>query len=308
MTFTATFWRCLTGKVSLAGTNWRKTLWAVLIGTLAGTCVALALEPDHTSGLPLLAAFGLWSTHILFALLLFVGSLALLIRIGLADPLPAVISTLLLPAIFAPVSLLLDIGFGKPDAELASATGLPGLYLSEVAAVLPVSLAAALLMLAYLYRDAASREVPVEAATAGGECKPERALNDLINAIPTSLGNDIIRMHAQDHYVEVVTTEGRVLILESLGECAQRLEGIDGIRCHRSHWISLCHVKELSPSGSAFICEMSNGDRVQVSRRRHADLKKRLADSSAKQSSFDASFRQAGLAWRSNPMVSCVTT
>ncbi|MGH1479426.1 MAG: LytTR family DNA-binding domain-containing protein [Geminicoccales bacterium] len=237
----------------------------MLIAALAGGCIALVLEPDHTSDLPILAAFGLWSTHILFAAALFLVGLAALRRLGIRDPVSIVASTLLLPAFFAPVSLLLDYGFGKPDEELLSAEGPVTIYLSEVVAVTPVALTVALVVAFVLYRAVSDHEDQQETAAP--------SLNSLIDTIPHSLGDNIIRMHAQDHYVEVVTTEGRALLTEQFGDCVEKLQQFDGIQCHRSHWISLAHVKDLTRSGSAHICIMSNGDEVPVSRRRYSELK-----------------------------------
>ena len=276
MTIAKTLWRCLTGQISLAGTPWQKVLKGVPIAALAGGCIVLTLEPDHTSDLPLLAAFGLWSTQILLALLLFVGSLAALLRVGLPDPVPAIVAFLILPLVFSPVSLLLDVGFGKPDEELISGADLMTVYLSELVAVVPVSFAAASAALFFLYRDAALRGVrgdPHEPST-----MPEAPeLSELIGAIPRSLGSDIIHMRAQDHYVEVVTAEGKALITERFSDCVGRLKPIEGIQCHRSHWVSLRHVRALLPSGSAYVCTLSNGDRVPVSRRRYSELKQWLS-------------------------------
>lgn len=272
MSFGSTLKKCMAGQISLAGTPWQEALRRVPLVALTGGCIVLTLEPEHTADLPLFAAFGLWSTHILFALFLLVGSLAAMVRTGLPDPLPAAVATLLLPAIFAPVSLLLDVGFGNPDEELVSGTSLITTYLSEVAAVTPVTFGAALVTLFALYRDAALREArrgPLEA-----RATPQvPALSDLIAAIPRSLGDDIIRMRAQDHYVEVVTAEGKSLITERFSDCVEKLGQISGMQCHRSHWISLRHVETLLPSGSAYVCTLSNGDRVPVSRRKYSELK-----------------------------------
>ena len=275
MSFGRTLRKCLVGQISLAGTPWQRLLRNAPLIAIAGGCVVLTLEPDHTSDLPLLVAFGLWSTHILFALLLFVGSLAAIVRMGLPDPLPAVAATLLLPAIFAPVSLLLDAGFGKPDDELVSGASLISIYVSEVAAVAPVTFGAALVTLIALYRDAALREArrtPLEAKS----IPQVPVLSDLITAIPRSLGDDIIRMRAQDHYVEVVTVEGKSLVNDRFSDCVEKLDQINGMRCHRSHWISLHHVETVIPSGSAYVCTLSNGDQVPVSRRRYLELKQRV--------------------------------
>ena len=268
--------RCLSGQITLEGTRWPAVLKNALFASLAGGCLVLVLEPDHSAGLPLLSAFGLWSTHIFFALALFVLSLALLLRLGLPGPLPAAAALLLLPVIFAPVSLLLDLGFGNPDEELASAAGLATAYLSEVLAVVPVTFAAALVMSFVLYRAAALRAA--RADVSGPRRTRDRApvLRGLFAGMPPALGDDIIRLHAQDHYVELVTAEGSCLLSERFSDCVERVQAVPGLQCHRSHWISLRHVTGLAPAGSAYRCTLSNGDRVPVSRRRYAELKGRL--------------------------------
>lgn len=265
----------LTGRLSLVGTNWSAAIRNVLLVALAGGLIAVALEPDHTSGLPFLTALGLWSSHIAIALLLFVGSLSVLQRLGLPDPLPPILGMLVLPLIFAPASLLLDLGFGKPDEELASAASPMSVYLSEVVAVAPMSFAAALVMSFILYKKAVSCRALDEASKVGA-APSVPALRDLIRDIPHSLGDDIVRLQAQDHYVEVVTTEGRALVLERFSDCVDKLKPFSGLQCHRSHWVSLHHVDGVMPSGSAYLCSLSNGDQVPVSRRRCSELKRRL--------------------------------
>ena len=52
---------------------------------------------------------------------------------------------------------------------------------------------------------------------------------------------------------------------------------LDGLQCHRSHWVNLRHVEALARSGSAYVCTLSNGDTVPVGRRRFSELKQRLA-------------------------------
>ena len=265
------FVKCLTGQVSLPPMRWLQVFGKAYLLSMAGSILVLVAEPEHTASLPLLSALGLWFSHFLIMLLMFSGTIAALLRLRLPDPLSVVAAALLLPAIFAPVSMVLDYGFGNPDDELISSVSLTGAYFSEVVAVAPMTMVAALFMAAALYYDALSRERPIQVIA---PAMP--SLNALIEAIPVTLGNDLIRLHAQDHYVEVVTTEGRTLIMERFNDCVERLAGIDGIQCHRSHWIRLSHVQNLSRFGSAYICTLDNGDKVPVSRRRYADLKKRV--------------------------------
>ena len=255
-------------EVSLTGANWRVLTKKVLIAALVGGCFALVLEPDHTSDLPIFAAFGLWSTHILFASTVFLASFWAFERLKVIVPVAAIASALLLPGLFAPVSLLLDYGFGKPDEELVSAESTIAIYLSEVVAVAPVAWAVALVVAFILYRNAPDHEDQSETTAP--------SLKSMIETVPRSLGDDIIRVNAQDHYVEVVTTGGSALLTEQFGDCVEKLELLDGIQCHRSHWVSLAHVKGVARSGSSYICTLSNGDEVPVSRRRYSALKDRV--------------------------------
>ena len=256
----------VTGQISLAGLEWRPLAKKVLIVAAAGGCVALVLEPDHTSGLPVLAAFGLWFSHIVIAAFLFLAALAGLLHLQLREPLPVAAATLLLPIIFAPVSLLLDYGFGKPDEELKTGLEPFAIYFAEIGAVAPVTVIIALIVSVMIYREAMPDDQPGETAQAP-------ALASLIDTVPRSLGDDVIRLHAQDHYVEVVTSAGSALLTERFSDCVEKLKPLEGIQCHRSHWISLDHVVELTRSGSAYSCSMSNGDRVPVGRRRYSELK-----------------------------------
>lgn len=242
----------------------------VLVIALAGGGVALALEPDHTSGLPILAAFGLWASHILFAAGLFLALCWAFQNAPLRSPLPTVLSVILLPFLFAPISLLLDYGFGNPHAELQTGASLSSLYLAEVLAVAPVGLMVAIVTILALRWEAPRGD-------GSGQTGSALVLNEVFPDIPRSLGNDIVLVSAQDHYVEVITTNGRALLSEQFGECVEKLAQADGLQCHRSHWICLAHVRKLSRSGSAYSCTMSTGDEVPVSRRRYAELKGRIA-------------------------------
>ncbi|WP_136659454.1 LytTR family DNA-binding domain-containing protein [Nitratireductor sp. XY-223] len=252
----------------------RRVLWKkVLIATLLGSGFALALEPDHTAGLPVLVAFALWSTHILFAAALFLAILETLRFFGAGNTVATVLSVLLVPFLFAPLSLLLDYGFGKPDEELQSAMNPVAVYLSEVVAVAPVALAVAVAAALIFYRETPDREPETVAAAP--------SLKSLIASVPAALGNDIVRMHAQDHYVEIVTAKGSALLTEQFGDCVDKLGQLDGLQCHRSHWVSLAHVTDVVRSGSAYKCTMSNGDAVPVSRRRYSELRERMARATA---------------------------
>ncbi|MEX0368008.1 MAG: LytTR family DNA-binding domain-containing protein [Ruegeria sp.] len=255
--------------VSLTEADWRALSWKVLVTALVGAGFVLVLEPDHTAELPVLAAFGLWSTHILFIAALFLAGVWMLQHYGLRAPGPVIVSALALPFLFAPVSLLLDYGFGNPDEELEAGASLIAVYVGEFLAVAPVALTVAVVMGFILRRDTTDGQRETVS-------RDSPSLKSMIDTVPRSLGDDIIRMHAQDHYVEVVTNKGSALLSEQFGACVEKLAQLDGAQCHRSHWIRLAHIDNLMRRGSSYICTMSNGDEVPVSRRRYPDLKERL--------------------------------
>jgi len=249
-----------------------QTLKTTFAASVAGAVVVLVLQPEHTSSLPILVAYGLWATHLFFGFLLFLSGVALLQRLGWRNPWPTIVSALMLPILFGCVSLALDYGFGNPEEGEPTATTFLGLLLEEIVAVTPASFVIAGALIYLLRREAP----PVEPAEPD-EPTPV-SLRGLIASVPLDLGNDIIRMHAQDHYVEVVTTQGRSLLSEQFGECVEKLADLDGIHCHRSHWVRLAHVVDIKKKGSAYACLLSNGDEVPISRRKYSEFKSRLHD------------------------------
>lgn len=256
-----------------------QTLKTTLGASVAGAVVVLVLQPEHTSSLPILVAYGLWATHLFFGFLLFLSGVALLQRLGWRNPWPTIVSALMLPVLFGCVSLALDFGFGNPEEAAQSATTLLGVLLEEIVAVTPASFVIAGTLIYFLRRETPPVEptaMPVEP-----EAPTAVSLRSLIASVPLDLGNDIIRMHAQDHYVEVVTTRGRSLLSEQFGECVDKLADLDGIHCHRSHWVRLVHVADIKKKGSAYACLLSNGEEVPISRRKYSEFKSRLHDTVA---------------------------
>lgn len=257
-----------------------KTLKTTLFASLAGAVVVLVLQPMHTSSLPILAAYGLWSAHLFFGFLLFLAGVAGLQKLGWSNPWPTVVSALLLPLLFGCVSLVLDYGFGNPEDSDDSPTTLLGLLFEEVLAVTPASLVIAGALIYFLNREAQISEAASPQAPAE-EVSKSVPLRDLIASVPPNLGDDILRLHAQDHYVEIVTTQGRSLLSEQFGECVDKLADLSGIQCHRSHWVRLAHVVEIQKKGSAYVCLLSNGEEVPVSRRKYSEFKSRLSVSAS---------------------------
>ena len=93
---------------------------------------------------------------------------------------------------------------------------------------------------------------------------PVTLLND---RLPKSFGRpaDIISLSMQDHYVEITCTTGVDLQLMRLGDAIAELDGLDGLRIHRSHWVARAHLVDLRKDGHRCWAELSDGRELPVS-------------------------------------------
>lgn len=96
----------------------------------------------------------------------------------------------------------------------------------------------------------------------------------ILSRIPIHMGNDIIYIASELHYTRVITTKGKVLILYNFSDAISDIEhSIDGVQIHRSYWVAKKHILKLINQELI----LSNGERLPVSRRKIANLKKNLA-------------------------------
>lgn len=139
---------------------------------------------------------------------------------------------------------------------------LPVLYLSVV--VVMVAISGLVVSVA-----AARRPEPADrrqGATAGDA---ERFLGRL----PSKVGRDLVCLSMADHYVEVFTTEGSTLILMRFADALAEIEGVDGLRVHRSHWVARKHVTGVTRRNGRTILRVTGEREVPVSRGYLADVK-----------------------------------
>lgn len=112
-----------------------------------------------------------------------------------------------------------------------------------------------------------SMEEPVEP-------QPEAASTpSILKRLPPNLGREVVRVSSQDHYVEVHTKLGKELILMRFADALEELEGIRGVRVHRSHWVGRGAVAKSRRDGSRVFLVLHDGTEVPVSRSYRADVK-----------------------------------
>lgn len=103
-----------------------------------------------------------------------------------------------------------------------------------------------------------------ESETVGHAPKP--CTPRLLQRLELDKRSALISLSVQDHYVEVVTTAGRSLLLMRLSDAIEETEGCAGLRVHRSHWVALAAVRAARREGARAILTLNDGREIPVSR------------------------------------------
>jgi DNA-binding LytR/AlgR family response regulator len=94
----------------------------------------------------------------------------------------------------------------------------------------------------------------------------------ILARLPEETRGDLVALCMQDHYVEVITTKGRSMLLMRLSDAIMESEPTRGLLIHRSNWVALDQVTEVIRSqGSASVLTRT-GERLTVARQRLKDL------------------------------------
>jgi LytTr DNA-binding domain len=101
---------------------------------------------------------------------------------------------------------------------------------------------------------------------------PAPVIPRLLSRLADGLQGGLVRISARDHYVDVVTDKGSSQLLLRLSDAIAELDGVDGLRVHRSHWVAAAAVVGQERKGEKRFLVLSDGARVPVSRNHHADV------------------------------------
>jgi len=194
---------------------------------------------------------------------------------------------------FAPIAGLLEyafaaVGVGDADADNLRELFAPKLIAAEFFELLP-SFVVSWLLLNLSYQSLqSSRTVAVVPAGEADSEPPERTsppakpAPGLLSKLPPALGQNLLLMSSDLNYVHVTTSVGSTMVLYSLNRAAEEL-GDQGLRVHRSHWISRAAVVAVRRTRQGLQIEVPDGRLIPVSRR-----KERLV-----REEFGAMFRRA---------------
>lgn len=85
--------------------------------------------------------------------------------------------------------------------------------------------------------------------------------------------HEVLRVSAQDHYLEIVCTDKKFLVRARMKDAMIVLAHYKGAQVHRSHWVASQHVKQLSRSGRDARLLLHDGAEVPVARSRVQQIK-----------------------------------
>lgn len=105
-----------------------------------------------------------------------------------------------------------------------------------------------------------------------GEQEQEKDI-PFLRRIPADLGQDLLCLEMEDHYVRIHTSAGNDLILMRLRDAIAELEDFDGLQVHRSFWVACRAVVKTERKGDGAVLHLSNGLQIPVSRSRLPDLR-----------------------------------
>ena len=84
----------------------------------------------------------------------------------------------------------------------------------------------------------------------------------------------VIAVSARDHYVDVVTDKGTDQLLMRFGDAIGELQGVQGVRVHRSHWVAQDAVTTAERRNGRLFLKLQNGVEIPVSRNYRADVER----------------------------------
>ncbi len=84
--------------------------------------------------------------------------------------------------------------------------------------------------------------------------------------LPPALGQDLLCLEMEDHYLRVHTSRGNALILLRLRDAVAELRPVPGAQVHKSWWVARAAVTHAERSKSGWDLVLTDGRRVPVGR------------------------------------------
>lgn len=98
--------------------------------------------------------------------------------------------------------------------------------------------------------------------TAPAPVQPAR----LFKRIDPDLHAPVLWVSVRDHYVDIRTEAGQASVLMRFADAIDELDGLVGLRVHRSHWVADAAVAQVEREGAKLILHTRDGQRFPVSK------------------------------------------
>lgn len=95
---------------------------------------------------------------------------------------------------------------------------------------------------------------------------PKEVTPRLVRRLPETQGGDVLHLSVRDHFIEVTTVGGTSSIRMRFRDALDELDGVLGLRVHRSHWVATAAIQEVERDQARLFIKLVNGTRVPVSR------------------------------------------
>jgi len=92
------------------------------------------------------------------------------------------------------------------------------------------------------------------------------ATSPFLRRLSPELGDEVLRVSADDHYLLVVTTLGEERILMRFRDALEELADLPGHQIHRSHWVAAHIIVRVRQDGRRYLADLSDGKAMPVSR------------------------------------------
>lgn len=178
-----------------------------------------------------------------------------------------------------PVALLLACGLAALPTTLLVAWAMAGMAVARLTLgaltglypqVLLVGIVATVIQLAVGRLAAQPGPEPVAApvgSPVASELPPDNVPGErFLERLPPALGRDLLALEQEDHYLRAHTVLGSALLLMRMRDATTELDGIDGLRVHRSWWVARAAVVEVVRRDRAVALRLANGLETPIAR------------------------------------------
>lgn len=251
--------------------KWRPLLAAILVGLLLGLAGPFGSYPAY----PTATRYAFWLGMTMAGVVCAIGAEATLplakfragvVRIGVVAILSA------LPMTFVVAWTMSVVQPGR-------------VFALQQLPVLFACVAVVQLLIVYAIKTTAPTDESSDAGVSSpivselaSEPAPASFPSPLLSKLPPAIGNVIIALETEDHYLCVHTSQGNALILMRMADAVALLDPQLGAQVHRRWWVAQAAVASVRTDGQKLSLCLNNNTLVPVGRTFSAAIKARFAN------------------------------